>query len=62
MKNKLCVLFGALLPTVGFAIVKQIDGGGPNIFSMGIIISTIILTTVILSQILILKNSKRNLI
>ena len=47
MKNKLCVLFGALLPTVGFAIVKQIDDGKPSIFSMGIIMSTMILTIVL---------------
>ena len=47
MKNKLCVLFGALLPTVGFAIVKQIDDGNPNILSVGIIMSTMILTIVL---------------
>ena len=42
--NKLCVVLGALMPLIGFGIVNLIDNGNPNIFSLGILISTIICT------------------
>lgn len=44
MKNKLCVVLGTLMPLIGFGIVNLIDNGNPNIFSLGILISTVIST------------------
>ncbi|RTK97761.1 MAG: hypothetical protein EKK64_00730 [Neisseriaceae bacterium] len=47
MKNKLCVALGALTPVIGFGIVSCIDNGEPNIFSVGVLISTLIITVLL---------------